>query len=54
MRDLLIVIKFQVYPLFLADMDSNGNLNANGIHYFHRNVKTRVVAQVYFKIKTQF
>ena len=41
-----LIFYFQVYPLILGDMDSTGNLNANIIHQFHPNVRTRVVAQV--------
>jgi mitochondrial import receptor subunit TOM40 len=36
----------KVFPIVLGDMDSNGNLNANMIHQFSKNLRTRVVAQI--------
>lgn len=36
----------EVFPIILGDVDSNGNLNANIIHQFHRNARTRIVAQI--------
>lgn len=35
-----------MFPIVLGDIDSSGNLNANIIHQFHSNVRTRIVAQV--------
>lgn len=36
----------EVFPIMLGDMDSNGNLNANFIHQFNQNLRTRIVAQI--------
>jgi mitochondrial import receptor subunit TOM40 len=36
----------EVFPIVLGDIDSNGNLNANIIHQFHKNLRTRCVAQI--------
>jgi mitochondrial import receptor subunit TOM40 len=36
----------EVFPIILGDIDSTGNLNANIIHQFTPNVRTRCVAQI--------
>ncbi|CAF1087919.1 unnamed protein product [Brachionus calyciflorus] len=36
----------EVYPIILGDVDQNGNLNANIIHSFHPNLRTRLVGQI--------
>lgn len=36
----------EVFPIVLGDIDSTGNLNANIIHQFHKNIRTRIVAQI--------
>jgi len=41
----------KVFPIVLGDIDSSGNLNANIIHQFHKNLRTRCVAQVNLNFK---
>lgn len=36
----------EVFPILLGDVDSSGNLNANIIHQFNQNLRTRLVAQI--------
>lgn len=36
----------EVYPILLGDIDPSGNLNANIIHHFHKNLRTRAVFQI--------
>ena len=36
----------EAYPILLGDIDPSGNLNANIIHQFHKNIRTKLVAQV--------
>ena len=35
-----------MYPIILGDIDSSGNMNAQVLHQFTNNLKTRFVAQV--------
>lgn len=36
----------EMYPIILGDIDSNGNMNAQILHQFAKNIKTRIVAQI--------
>jgi len=36
----------EVFPIILGDIDSTGNLNANIIHQFTNEIRTRAVAQI--------
>lgn len=36
----------EIFPIVLGDIDSTGNLNANVIHQFTPNLRTRCVAQI--------
>lgn len=39
-------LKFKMYPIILGDIDSSGNMNAQVLHQFTKNLKTRLVAQI--------
>jgi len=40
------VSPFEMYPIILGDLDSTGNMNAQVLHQFTNNLKTRFVAQI--------
>jgi mitochondrial import receptor subunit TOM40 len=35
-----------MFPVILGDVDSSGNLNANIIHAFSQNIRSKLVTQV--------
>ena len=40
------VVRIQAYPVMMGEIDPSGNLSANIIHNFTKQLRTKFVAQV--------